>query len=533
MASTPMEIFTPTRQLIEGTPSTLGSTPDSSLFYRTSPADSERMGTPSSLGQSRYDSSLGLLTKKFVHILRTAPSSTLDLNQAVKDLGVQKRRIYDITNVLEGIGLLKKEGKNYVAWNDHPDVGLSCSNSISNMGPEVSLESGDVGGEGLMIFLKSKIAAAEQEEQQLDHMLNIVRERAIDISTKAPPGSKQVEDQQQKNMYIRYSDITRLDMYGDDTIIGIKAPIGTNLEVPDPDQGIAPGSRRYQMFLNSADRKPGSGENASGGPINVYLIRPLVLPTDSGNDLRDSKSAVTTEPEPLPTPTRSNRAVAKSKTSDRSKDEKAVPHEKRTHADIAQESRQHTGYPYAQGWSQTPRMPSRFDELGRHESTPVKNRATPERMRNDVPYSEHPTPVASHGRAHPGEYYYQQPYPGYDIPRSGPPETPRIASSPSRPQSPSHMHYDFLNMPLQSPSSKGFLPPNFFMSPSGHIPSNFSPGYVLSGPFTRSDLSFPLPPLNTGLSSPGGIPRELPELGEQEDSDRPGVLPRKRRSSGR
>jgi hypothetical protein len=473
------------------------------------------------------------LTKKFVHILRTAPSCSLDLNQAVKELGVQKRRIYDITNVLEGIGLLKKEGKNHVAWNDHPDVGLSCSDSVSLMGPEVPRTSGDAGSDGLMKYWKGKIAAAEKEEEQLDNILRIVKERAIGISTKTPAGSEKVEDQQQKYMYIRYSDITRLDMYGDDTIIGIKAPIGTNLEVPDPSQGMEPGSRRYQMFLNSADHKAGSGENASGGPINVYLVRPLVLPTESGDEGRDVKSAVTTEPEPVPTPTRSYRAAARSKTSDRSKDEKALPHGKRPHADIAHEPRQHTGYPYEQGWSQTPNVSSGFDELGRQESTPVKSRATPERMRNDVPYSEHPTPIASHGRAHPGEYYYQHPYPGYEIPRSGPPETPRIASSPSQPQSPSHMHYDFLSMPLQSPSSKGFLPPNFFMSPSGHIPSSFSPGYGLSGPFTRSDLSFPLPPLNTGLSSPGGIPRELPELGEQEESDRPGVLPRKRRSSGR
>ena len=31
-------------------------------------------------------------------------------------LAVQKRRIYDITNVLEGIGLLKKISKNNIQW---------------------------------------------------------------------------------------------------------------------------------------------------------------------------------------------------------------------------------------------------------------------------------------------------------------------------------------------------------------------------------------------------------------------------------
>ena len=28
----------------------------------------------------------------------------------------QKRRIYDITNVLEGIGLIEKESKNSIKW---------------------------------------------------------------------------------------------------------------------------------------------------------------------------------------------------------------------------------------------------------------------------------------------------------------------------------------------------------------------------------------------------------------------------------
>ena len=32
------------------------------------------------------------------------------------DLKVQKRRIYDITNVLEGIGLIRKVGKNNIQW---------------------------------------------------------------------------------------------------------------------------------------------------------------------------------------------------------------------------------------------------------------------------------------------------------------------------------------------------------------------------------------------------------------------------------
>jgi len=38
------------------------------------------------------------------------------LNDAVDELQVQKRRIYDITNVLEGIGLIEKYKKNKIKW---------------------------------------------------------------------------------------------------------------------------------------------------------------------------------------------------------------------------------------------------------------------------------------------------------------------------------------------------------------------------------------------------------------------------------
>lgn len=64
----------------------------------------------------RFDSSLGLLTKKFINVLRESRDGVLDLNQAANQLNVQKRRIYDITNVLEGINLIEKTTKNHIRW---------------------------------------------------------------------------------------------------------------------------------------------------------------------------------------------------------------------------------------------------------------------------------------------------------------------------------------------------------------------------------------------------------------------------------
>ncbi|RXG72289.1 Transcription factor E2F4 [Armadillidium vulgare] len=66
---------------------------------------------------SRQEKSLGLLTAKFVSLLQEAENGVLDIKCAADQLAVrQKRRIYDITNVLEGIGLIEKKSKNSIVW---------------------------------------------------------------------------------------------------------------------------------------------------------------------------------------------------------------------------------------------------------------------------------------------------------------------------------------------------------------------------------------------------------------------------------
>jgi hypothetical protein len=95
---TPPRLFTTGEDSGLPTPRDEGSMASVSRPLHASPASTQRIGTPTSLSHpSRYDSSLGLLTKKFVQILRASPENSLDLNRAASELGVQKRRIYDIT----------------------------------------------------------------------------------------------------------------------------------------------------------------------------------------------------------------------------------------------------------------------------------------------------------------------------------------------------------------------------------------------------------------------------------------------------
>ncbi|CAG6021055.1 unnamed protein product [Menidia menidia] len=66
--------------------------------------------------KSRYDTSLNLTTKRFLNLLSQSADGVVDLNWASQVLDVQKRRIYDITNVLEGIQLISKKSKNHIQW---------------------------------------------------------------------------------------------------------------------------------------------------------------------------------------------------------------------------------------------------------------------------------------------------------------------------------------------------------------------------------------------------------------------------------
>ncbi|EAS05337.2 transcription factor (macronuclear) [Tetrahymena thermophila SB210] len=71
--------------------------------------------------QKRQDNSLSILTRRFMKQIRSEQNQTIDLNQVSIVLGVQKRRIYDITNVLEGINYVKKVSKNKLKWIGPPN----------------------------------------------------------------------------------------------------------------------------------------------------------------------------------------------------------------------------------------------------------------------------------------------------------------------------------------------------------------------------------------------------------------------------
>lgn len=204
-------------------------------------------------GPCRYDSSLGLLTKKFIHLIKHAEDGILDLNQAAETLEVQKRRIYDITNVLEGIGLIEKKLKNRIQWK-----GLDVSRP-GEIDESVS-------------SLQAEVENLSMEERRLDDQIREMQERLRDLSG---------DNNNQKWLFVTEEDIKSLPCFQNETLIAVKAPHGTTMEVPDPDEGVDCPQRRYRMTLRS-----------TLGPIDVYLVSqfeeingteaPASLPSTSG-----------------------------------------------------------------------------------------------------------------------------------------------------------------------------------------------------------------------------------------------------------
>ncbi|KAF8092329.1 hypothetical protein N665_0417s0026 [Sinapis alba] len=66
---------------------------------------------------SRKEKSLGVLVSNFMRLYNRDDVDLFGIDEAAAKLGVERRRIYDVVNILESIGVVARKGKNLYSWN--------------------------------------------------------------------------------------------------------------------------------------------------------------------------------------------------------------------------------------------------------------------------------------------------------------------------------------------------------------------------------------------------------------------------------
>ncbi|XP_068190849.1 transcription factor E2F1 isoform X2 [Antennarius striatus] len=173
--------------------------------------------------KSRYDTSLNLTTKRFLDLLSQSADGVVDLNWASQVLDVQKRRIYDITNVLEGIQLISKKSKNNIQW-----LGNRVDSTLVSRHKE----------------LQSEVCDLTEAEEQLDDLISKCNLQ-LRLVTEDP--------QNKKLSYVRCQDLKKSFDSPDQLVMVIRAPPETQMQVSEPNEG-------YRVSLKS-----------TRGPIDVFL----------------------------------------------------------------------------------------------------------------------------------------------------------------------------------------------------------------------------------------------------------------------
>ncbi|XP_067563944.1 transcription factor E2F1 isoform X2 [Pseudorca crassidens] len=158
--------------------------------------------------KSRYETSLNLTTKRFLELLSRSADGVVDLNWAAEVLKVQKRRIYDITNVLEGIQLIAKKSKNHIQWlGSHAAVGIG----------------------GRLEGLTQDLQQLQESERQLDHLIHMCTTQLRLLSEDADS---------QRLAYVTCQDLRSIADPAEQMVMVIKAPPETQLQAVDSSENL-------------------------------------------------------------------------------------------------------------------------------------------------------------------------------------------------------------------------------------------------------------------------------------------------------
>ncbi|NXL33887.1 E2F6 factor, partial [Glaucidium brasilianum] len=208
----------------------------------------------------RFDASLVYLTRKFMDLVKTAPDGVLDLNEVATALGVRKRRVYDITNVLDGINLIQKRSKNLIQW-----VGSNFDQVVGKTPQQQSL--------------RDELSDLSAMEEALDELIKDCAHQLFELTDDKENAKYPFNSCITLTSYVTYQDIRNIQAFQEQIVIAIKAPEETKLEIPIPKENC------IEVHVKSTK-----------GPIDVYLCE--VEQEKPGAKTCEEMDTVTSETEP-------------------------------------------------------------------------------------------------------------------------------------------------------------------------------------------------------------------------------------------
>ena len=133
--------------------------------------EEEEEVAPGPKGVSRKDKSLGLLCDNFLQLFASGSATAVELESVASTLGVGRRRIYDIVNVLESLDVVQKDRASAYTW-----LGISklpqCVDALSKAKPLVPLLVDEPGGAaaiaGQALYDDDDDAAASSRRHSMD-----------------------------------------------------------------------------------------------------------------------------------------------------------------------------------------------------------------------------------------------------------------------------------------------------------------------------------------------------------------------------
>ncbi|KAK4532398.1 hypothetical protein CCYA_CCYA12G3255 [Cyanidiococcus yangmingshanensis] len=244
----------------------------------------------------RQDCSLFKLTHRFLELVFKTNDGLLDLNSVAERLGVKKRRIYDITNVLEGVGIIEKQGKNHIRWKGMVDTVPASSEDNDSGAPagsasrrkrgrsvetradersSVDLDENqaargaDLAADQEILRLREQLVELERMDRLLDEQVRVLRGNLRRLST---------SEKVMRYAYLTDEDILSLSVFQKHMVIAVQAPPGTELlwgDEPTRKQNLS-SAAVYRLQVRS-----------SGGAIECYL-----LSAGAGSDAQRSRCAM-------------------------------------------------------------------------------------------------------------------------------------------------------------------------------------------------------------------------------------------------